>query len=249
MNVSNRVLIIILVAFSCVIITGCLILWFGYRPSNYAGAAGEGLSEVSWPPSIASISSGAFPDAECNVGDIHLDIDETDDSVCPTDNDNSFCICIAENTWVALENRKPTYGEMLQNSDPSSCNPVTIGAQDIFVMVDGFSSGDISNMSFSSDVLTINPRKSGTYYARGDFSFEGAINSIYEFCLSVNGVENMDCCSNRKTANNDVGSVGFGCIVSLLDGDDVGVEVTDHDGTTRDPSICDGQVSLFRLRQ
>lgn len=253
MKYLKKLSLLSIIIFTSVIITFCVLIYVvfnsDYWPSDNAFAVGEGLGEMSWPQSIAEITSGASPDAECDPGDIHLDLDETDDSVCPTDSDNSLCVCTSENTWVAIENRKPTYGEMLQDADPGACNLVTIGATDVFVMVDGFSAGPLSNMSFGSDLLTISTGKTGIYYATASLSFEGSANSVYEFCLSVDGVENMGCCSNRKTANNDVGTVGFNCIVQLSEDDEVGIEVADHDNTPQDPSICDGQVSLFRLRQ
>lgn len=50
------------------------------------------------------IPNGATPAATCTVGEIFIDTDETDDTNCTTTADNSLCICVATNTWVALEN-------------------------------------------------------------------------------------------------------------------------------------------------
>lgn len=51
-----------------------------------------------------SIQNGAFPSATCRVGEIFIDTDQTVDTNCTTTADNSLCLCVATNTWVALEN-------------------------------------------------------------------------------------------------------------------------------------------------
>jgi hypothetical protein len=50
------------------------------------------------------VSVGAFPNAVCTTGDMHVDTDETDDTNCTTTADNSLCLCTATDTWTALEN-------------------------------------------------------------------------------------------------------------------------------------------------
>lgn len=52
----------------------------------------------------AAMPIGAFPPATCTVGGMFIDTDETDDTNCTTTADNSLCLCVATNTWVALEN-------------------------------------------------------------------------------------------------------------------------------------------------
>ena len=160
-------------------------------------------------------------------------------------------MCIATDIWVGLENDPEVlvYGGMVQNANPGSCNSITIGSQDEFINADGFSSGLLSNVSFGSDTLTIDSGMDGVYYVTGDFSFEGGVNSIYEFCTSVNGTENMSCCSNRKTNNNDVGTISFNCILEFLESDVISLEIADHDSTPQDLYICDGQFNLIKLHQ
>ena len=47
---------------------------------------------------------GASPAATCTAGSFFIDTDESDDTNCTTTADNSLCLCIATDTWVALEN-------------------------------------------------------------------------------------------------------------------------------------------------
>ncbi len=222
-----------------------------YWPSDDAFAVGEGLGEMSWPDDEINMTSGVFPTADCDPGSIHLDTDETDDTNCTTINGNSLCLCVATDTWVALENDPEVlvYGGMVQSADPGSCNSISIGAQDVFIDADGFSTGLLSNMSFGSNALIIDSGMGGVYYIAGDFSFEGGTNSIYEFCASVNGSENVNCCSNRRTSNNDVGTISFSCILELSESDVVNLEIADHDTTPQDLNICDAQFNIFKLHQ
>jgi len=68
-----------------------------------AGNAGlilsAGTGVVSMPDNI-----GAAPAATCAAGTFWIDTDETDDTNCTTTADNSLCLCVATNTWVAFEN-------------------------------------------------------------------------------------------------------------------------------------------------
>lgn len=50
------------------------------------------------------VGIGAAPPATCTAGEIYIDTDETNDTNCTTTADNSLCLCVAANTWVALEN-------------------------------------------------------------------------------------------------------------------------------------------------
>lgn len=47
---------------------------------------------------------GASPPATCTAGTIWIDTDETVDTNCTTTADNSLCLCVATDTWAALEN-------------------------------------------------------------------------------------------------------------------------------------------------
>ncbi len=62
--------------------------------------------DLSHATGLASLPSniGAAPPAVCVAGAIFIDTDETDDTNCTTTADNSLCLCVATNTWVALEN-------------------------------------------------------------------------------------------------------------------------------------------------
>lgn len=53
---------------------------------------------------VARILGGASPAATCTVGEIFVDTDETVDTNCTTTADNSLCLCVATDTWAALEN-------------------------------------------------------------------------------------------------------------------------------------------------
>lgn len=222
-----------------------------YWPSDDAFALGEEIGEVSWPEYSVSMSLGPYPNAECVPGSIYLDTDETDDSNCVTVNGNSLCLCVATDTWVALENsyQAPVYGGMVQNADPDACNSITIDTQDEFVDVDGFSAGLLSNISFASNILTVDSGMGGIYHILGSFAFQGINNSVYEFCAAINGTENVNCCANRELSGQDIGSSSFNCGVSLSAGDNVSVTVADHDSTPQDLSICDSQFTIFRLHQ
>lgn len=239
----------------CIAITLSVLLYIVYDshywPSDAAFALGEEVGEKSWPDYQYSIGWGPFPDTECVPGSIYVDTDETDDSNCTTVFGNSLCLCVATDTWVALENsyQPPVYGGMVQTADPDSCNPVTIGDQDVFVDVDGYSGGLLSNISFASNTLTVDSGMGGTYHILGSFAFQGINNSVYEFCAAVNGTENVNCCANRELSGQDIGSSSFNCGVSLSAGDDISVTVADHDTTTQDLSICDSQFTIFRLHQ
>lgn len=47
---------------------------------------------------------GADPPSTCKAGTFWIDTDETDDTNCTTTNDDSLCLCVATDTWVAFEN-------------------------------------------------------------------------------------------------------------------------------------------------
>lgn len=139
------------------------------------------------------------------------------------------------------------YGEMTQNADPGACNAVTIGAQDAFVDVDGFSAGQMNGFTFASDALTVGAGNGGDYHVTGIVSFEGAANSVYEFCASIDGTEDVNCCFNRKTSNADVGAGALSCILTLAAGEAVSLEVADHDATPQNLSVCDSTVTVTAL--
>lgn len=61
--------------------------------------AGKGTGLV-----VPTSNGGAAPPATCTPFTVYVDTDETDDTNCTTTNDNSLCICVATDTWVALEN-------------------------------------------------------------------------------------------------------------------------------------------------
>ena len=50
------------------------------------------------------LTIGASPAATCTAGVIHIDTDESVDTNCTTTADNSLCLCVATDTWAALEN-------------------------------------------------------------------------------------------------------------------------------------------------
>ena len=50
------------------------------------------------------VTIGGAPAATCTAGQIHIDTNENNDSNCTTTNINSLCLCVATDTWVALEN-------------------------------------------------------------------------------------------------------------------------------------------------
>jgi hypothetical protein len=52
----------------------------------------------------SGIRNGAAPPATCTTGGIFIDTDETDDTNCTTTSDNSLCLCVADDTWVQLDN-------------------------------------------------------------------------------------------------------------------------------------------------
>ncbi len=49
------------------------------------------------------VGYGVAPPATCEPPDLFLDTDETNDTNCATTNDNSLCLCVSTNTWIALE--------------------------------------------------------------------------------------------------------------------------------------------------
>lgn len=53
---------------------------------------------------VMTTNIGAAPPATCTAGTFYIDTDETDDTNCTTTNDNSLCLCVAADTWVAFEN-------------------------------------------------------------------------------------------------------------------------------------------------
>lgn len=50
------------------------------------------------------VGIGASPNATCTPGTVFIDTDETDDTNCTTTSDNSLCLCVADDTWVELDN-------------------------------------------------------------------------------------------------------------------------------------------------
>ena len=46
---------------------------------------------------------GADPGATCTAGTIFIDTDETVDTNCTTTADNALCLCVAADTWAAVE--------------------------------------------------------------------------------------------------------------------------------------------------
>ena len=80
--------------------------WTGGLYDNlflFWNSSGSHWQEIS-RSNPSSIQAGAYPPATCTVGQIFLDTDETVDTNCATTADNSLCLCVAANTWAALEN-------------------------------------------------------------------------------------------------------------------------------------------------
>jgi len=72
-------------------------------------AAGEDRNCVVKPGCVMQANgSGPHPPIACEVGMIWVDTDETDDTNCTTQADNSLCLCVAKDTWTGLNNTATT---------------------------------------------------------------------------------------------------------------------------------------------
>lgn len=85
---------------------GALIMF----PNNVESARFEnGATTITGTLDVSGVTAtagniGASPPATCTAGTFWIDTDETVDTNCTTTNDNSLCLCVAADTWIALEN-------------------------------------------------------------------------------------------------------------------------------------------------
>ena len=92
---------------------------YGFRSESAVSASsltvdstfGGSITGGSWSDTALNSASiiqatgniGAAPAATCVAGTVWIDTDETNDTNCTTTADNSLCLCVAANTWAALE--------------------------------------------------------------------------------------------------------------------------------------------------
>jgi hypothetical protein len=98
--------------------------------------------------------------------------------------------------------------------------------------------------AFASDQITID--NDGVYAVNFAISFAGITNCVFQFTMYKNGSPMSPVLgAQRKTGNTDVGSCGFNCQVSLVDGDIISIWVEgDQNGTF---TAVDCQLTIHRI--
>ncbi len=99
----------------------------------------------------------------------------------------------------------------------------------------------------SVDSITIGAGHDGLYLALTQFTFSGTLNTTFEFHLAVDGVETPGGgCKRKLGTGGDVGSCSFPCLIALVSGEEVTVQV-EADGAGKDFDLVHGQLVLVRL--
>jgi len=130
-------------------------------------------------------------------------------------------------------------GEIYQNNN---ANVTTINTVNVWEHVTNFSSGELVNITFGSNALTI--QSTGKYLLMGSISSQSALaNKDFEFAISINDSINTKTISKRRYGNTDTGSQSISAILNLTASDVIKLEVrnlTDANNIT----IVDANISL-----
>jgi len=122
-----------------------------------------------------------------------------------------------------------------------------IGSTGIYYNVSNFTAGNMNGFTFDASNLTT--QFAGTYRIDWSVSFSGQAGSLYGWLVSKNGDQNSarECYSRRDTSGTQVGNVGGTCILDLVVGDNLVLQVEDEDGTPQNVVIYNMNVNAMKI--
>ena len=119
------------------------------------------------------------------------------------------CVLFVATDYPVSINADKARGQLFIDVDTGDQD---IAAQDTYYIITNMTPVLLSSMTATHSNLTVGLR--GTYKCSVNVSFNGSIGDVYEGAVFTNGVEAGNVEMQRKTSNNDTGSMG-GC--GLLD--------------------------------
>jgi len=117
----------------------------------------------------------------------------------------------------------------------------------LYYNVSNFTVGNMNGMGFDASNLTV--QVDGIYKIDWSVSFSGQAGSLYGWGVSKNSdIEtSRNCYSRRDTAATQVGSIGGSCILDLVAGDNLVLQVEDEDATPQNVVIYNMNVNALRI--
>jgi hypothetical protein len=114
------------------------------------------------------------------------------------------------------------HGEMFV--DDSSAT-VTLTVQNQWEEINGLGAGDLSGYTFADSDLTAGADAVGHTLIVYSVSFTGSTGKTLEFGVSVNDAVQSGCKSERKLGSTDIGNTGGVCLLDIVSGDVLKLEV------------------------
>ena len=123
-----------------------------------------------------------------------------------------------------------------------------IGTGDTYQAITNMVATNVVGMTSVAADGSLTAKRANLYYCAYNAGFAGGSSELYEFAIFVNGVEQSNIETKRKTSNNDVGSAGGNGLLNL-DVDDVVTLRIKTDGTgAADFDPVKVSLTLFELK-
>ena len=164
---------------------------------------------------------------------------------------DSYTLCqksSASDTYAHMQLVGRAMGEMYQDPGAGSPNAVALTGSGTYDIVDGFSTGSTSGVTFGSDTLTIGSGYGGLWLVQYSITLESdGANDVLETAVLRNDAVQAKCKAARQLINaSKAGNLAGQCILTLADGDTVKLGV-ENESDTDDCKVHHANVTLTRL--
>jgi hypothetical protein len=164
---------------------------------------------------------------------------------------DSYTLCAknsASDTYAHLPLVGRAYGEMYQDPGASAPNAVALTGPGTYDVVDGFSTGVVSGVTFASDTLTVAAGFGGLWLVQYTLTIQpdGAAD-VMETVVLRNDAAQTKCKAAMELINADRGgNLGGQCILPLADGDTIKLGL-ENESATDDAKVHHANVTMTRL--
>jgi len=132
------------------------------------------------------------------------------------------------------------YGSFYQHDIPTT---VTISVTGTYYQITGNTAGQLEDMTFSSDALTVN--QTGIYIAAISCSYDDSGNTTFDIGLFIDGVKSTPISAHASTTGSLVSNAATMGLISLTAGEVIDLRIA-NDTNTNDVNI--GHCSLMIVR-
>lgn len=133
------------------------------------------------------------------------------------------------------------HGEMFVTEN---LNSTIITVAGVYVDIEVFDEGLTNNMTYNNSALIAD--LNGTYKLDYAITFIDSNNRNYKSTVGINGNATNKCVAARRLQSNDFGNIGSTCILSLVAGDNITLQIQNI-GFTDNVIITDGNLNMMKL--